>query len=90
MLLEMYRQWPFFQATIDNAATALAKADMYVGQCYSELCTSEVASTKKKAGQAQRMNMNFKTSGAAAIVCSGCRSGDAYDGLIAMCSNGEG
>ena len=25
----------------DNAATALAKADMYVGQCYSELCTSE-------------------------------------------------
>ena len=37
----MYRQWPFFQATIDNAATALAKTDMYVGQCYSELCTSE-------------------------------------------------
>ena len=36
----MYRQWPFFQATIDNAATALAKADMYVGQCYSELCTN--------------------------------------------------
>ena len=41
MVLEMYRQWPFFQATIDNAATALAKADMYIGQCYSELCTSE-------------------------------------------------
>jgi phosphoenolpyruvate carboxylase len=40
-ILEMYRQWPFFQATIDNAATALAKADMYVGQCYSELCTNE-------------------------------------------------
>ena len=39
-ILEMYRQWPFFQATIDNAATALAKADMYVGQCYSELCTN--------------------------------------------------
>ena len=38
-ILEMYRQWPFFQATIDNAATALAKADMYIGQCYSELCT---------------------------------------------------
>ena len=41
MVLEMYRQWPFFQATIDNAATALAKADMYIGQCYSELCTHE-------------------------------------------------
>ena len=40
-ILEMYRQWPFFQATIDNAATALAKTDMYVGQCYSELCSDE-------------------------------------------------
>ena len=40
-ILEMYRQWPFFQATIDNAATALAKTDMYVGQCYSELCSIE-------------------------------------------------
>lgn len=39
-VLEMYRQWPFFQACIDNAATALAKADMYVAQCYSELCTN--------------------------------------------------
>ncbi|MBX9655874.1 phosphoenolpyruvate carboxylase [bacterium] len=39
-VLDMYRQWPFFQATIDNAATALAKADMYVGQCYSELCSN--------------------------------------------------
>jgi phosphoenolpyruvate carboxylase len=39
-VIEMYRQWPFFQATIDNAATALAKADMYVGQRYSELCSS--------------------------------------------------
>lgn len=39
-VIEMYRQWPFFQATIDNAATALAKADMYVGQRYSELCSN--------------------------------------------------
>ncbi len=36
----MYLQWLFFQATIDNAATALAKADMYVAQRYSELCTN--------------------------------------------------
>jgi len=34
---EMYRQWPFLQATIDNAALALAKADMYIAQNYSEL-----------------------------------------------------
>ncbi len=39
-VIEMYRQWPFFQATIDNAAAALAKADMYIGQRYSELCSS--------------------------------------------------
>lgn len=38
---EMYRRWPFFQAAIDNAATALAKADMYIGQRYSELCEQE-------------------------------------------------
>jgi phosphoenolpyruvate carboxylase len=34
---EMYRQWPFFQATIDNAALALAKADMYIAGRYAEL-----------------------------------------------------
>ena len=33
----MYRGWPFFQATIDNATLALAKADMYIAQRYSEL-----------------------------------------------------
>jgi phosphoenolpyruvate carboxylase len=33
----MYRQWPFFQATIDNATLALAKADMVIAQRYSEL-----------------------------------------------------
>jgi len=38
---EMYRQWPFFQATIDNASLALAKADMYVAQNYAELAESE-------------------------------------------------
>jgi phosphoenolpyruvate carboxylase len=34
---DMYRLWPFFQATIDNATLALAKADMYIAQRYSEL-----------------------------------------------------
>ncbi len=37
---EMYRQWPFFQATIDNASLALAKADMYIAQRYAELATN--------------------------------------------------
>ncbi|HTU24531.1 MAG TPA: phosphoenolpyruvate carboxylase [Pirellulales bacterium] len=34
---EMYEKWPFFQATIDNAELALAKADMYVAQRYASL-----------------------------------------------------
>lgn len=37
VLQKMYREWPFFEATIDNAALALAKADMFIAQCYSEL-----------------------------------------------------
>jgi len=36
-LREMYRDWPFFTATIDNAAVALAKADPAIGQRYAEL-----------------------------------------------------
>jgi phosphoenolpyruvate carboxylase len=42
-ICEMYRQWPFFQATIDNATLALAKADMYVAQRYSELAEDDDA-----------------------------------------------
>jgi phosphoenolpyruvate carboxylase len=40
-ICEMYKQWPFFTAAIDNAALALAKADMYVAQRYSELTASD-------------------------------------------------
>jgi phosphoenolpyruvate carboxylase len=40
---DMYRQWPFFQATIDNATLALAKADMYIAQRYSELAADDDA-----------------------------------------------
>lgn len=36
-LREMYRDWPFFTATIDNAAVALAKADPAISQRYAEL-----------------------------------------------------
>jgi len=34
---DMYRRWPFFRATIDNATLALAKADMAIAAHYSEL-----------------------------------------------------
>ncbi len=37
---QLYREWPFFQAAIDNAALALAKSDMYIGQHYAKLATS--------------------------------------------------
>ncbi len=37
VLCEMYRTWPFMQATIDNAMLALAKADMYVAHQYADL-----------------------------------------------------
>ena len=42
-ICDMYRQWPFFQAAIDNATLALAKADMYIAQRYAELATDDEA-----------------------------------------------
>ncbi|MFM7206765.1 MAG: phosphoenolpyruvate carboxylase [Planctomycetaceae bacterium] len=42
-ICDMYRQWPFFQATIDNATLALAKADMVIAQRYSELAADDDA-----------------------------------------------
>ena len=36
-LSRMYREWPFFQATIDNACLALAKAEMFIAHRYAEL-----------------------------------------------------
>jgi phosphoenolpyruvate carboxylase len=58
---DMYRGWPFFQATIDNATLALAKADMVIAQRYSELCSDNdirrriwqrIAAERDKARQA--------------------------------------
>jgi phosphoenolpyruvate carboxylase len=36
-ICEMYRSWPFMQATVDNAVLALAKADMYIAHHYADL-----------------------------------------------------
>jgi phosphoenolpyruvate carboxylase len=36
-LRTMYEQWPFFRATIDNAALALAKTDLAIARRYAEL-----------------------------------------------------
>ncbi len=37
LLRDMYRGWPFFRATIDNAALALAKTDPAIAQHYARL-----------------------------------------------------
>ncbi len=37
----MYREWPFFQAMIDNAALALAKADSFIASRYAGLVESD-------------------------------------------------
>jgi phosphoenolpyruvate carboxylase len=38
-LRTLYREWPFFTAALDNAALALAKADLGIGQQYAALVT---------------------------------------------------
>lgn len=37
LLVEMYRQWPFFNTLINNAQMSTAKADMEIAALYSEL-----------------------------------------------------
>ncbi len=37
LLQTMYREWPFFRATLDNAEMALAKADMGIAEQYASL-----------------------------------------------------
>ncbi len=40
-LRAMYRDWAFFQATVDNAALALAKADMDIAHAYARLMSEK-------------------------------------------------
>jgi len=40
-LQTMYKQWPFFATTIDNAQMSLAKADMEIAARYAALVTDE-------------------------------------------------
>lgn len=43
LLQEMYGQWPFFRAVIDNAELALAKCDMQLGDDYARLARDAAA-----------------------------------------------
>ncbi len=40
----MYRQWPFFEGVIENAALALAKADLAIGRKYVALVEEQTES----------------------------------------------
>ncbi len=60
-ICEMYRAWPFMQATVDNAVLALAKADMYIAHHYADLeeesdirqrCWSLIAAERDRTRQA--------------------------------------
>lgn len=41
-LQEMYREWPFFRTTIDNAALALARTEMEIAEEYAELASPQL------------------------------------------------
>ncbi|HUO36635.1 MAG TPA: phosphoenolpyruvate carboxylase [Mycobacterium sp.] len=41
VLQELYRRWPFFSTVLSNMAQVLAKADMGLAACYSELVPDE-------------------------------------------------
>ncbi len=41
-LQEMYAEWPFFRAMLDNAEMSLLKADMGIAALYSDLVTDPV------------------------------------------------
>jgi phosphoenolpyruvate carboxylase len=42
-LRQAYREWPFFNALIDNAEMSLARADLSVGRAYAELLSGPAA-----------------------------------------------
>jgi phosphoenolpyruvate carboxylase len=46
LLQAMYRDWAFFQSTIDNAQMSLAKADMGIAALYSSLVQDEAVRTR--------------------------------------------
>jgi len=46
LLRSMYRDWPFFRATVDNAELALAKADFGIAEQYASLADDSEALTR--------------------------------------------
>lgn len=42
LLREMYQEWPFFRAVLDNIQVGLGKADIGIAQLYASLATAEL------------------------------------------------
>jgi phosphoenolpyruvate carboxylase len=46
LLARMYREWTFFQATIDNAQMSMSKADLNIARLYASLVEDEALRTR--------------------------------------------
>jgi len=44
LLAEMYRQWPFFRAVVENVEMVLAKSDMGIAERYADLADADARS----------------------------------------------
>jgi phosphoenolpyruvate carboxylase len=52
---EMYEQWPFFRALLDNAEMSLLKADMGIAALYSQLASDQPGAAQIAAPTAQQI-----------------------------------
>lgn len=57
-----YRDWPFFRATLDNAALAVAKFDHSLAECYAELATGDATAVWDRIEQGWRESREAITS----------------------------
>jgi phosphoenolpyruvate carboxylase len=78
LLREMYRQWPFFRAMLDNAEMSLLKADMDIAALYVELA-DEVEGAQ---AMFARIRAEFDRTQAAILSISGQRELMSADTVI--------
>ncbi|MEZ6070403.1 MAG: phosphoenolpyruvate carboxylase [Pirellulales bacterium] len=67
-LQSMYREWPYFRATIDNAELALAKADLGIAEQYAHLAGA--AETLARVGEL--IVAEYRASCDAVLALTGC------------------
>ena len=61
-LREMYQQWPFFRAVVDNAELALAKSDLQIAGEYASLASQEGPNEDAHAKIGQMVETDFHES----------------------------